>query len=545
MEDYLLSQLEADSVHHEEVMVDKQVLELNDINNGGYNSTINFNLSAWSNNDLMIDYSNAIIQIPIIMKCVGSAPHEAGVNPYVAGLKNCYANFIDSITVSYNGKNVVEQQAFTNFHVNFRLLTSMSEDDVNKWGPSIGFYKDDVGGYTYTQIDTPTDNGINYTNNKDHDIGVMAIGDRLRNDRDNAGFTKRKQLTTAYSATNQISAFDNISDLYGMNTWKVDGANMVWRIIATIRLKDVSDFFNRAGLMRNANINLSITYNEVDFVVGNFNNDSPAAPTANILKLTSTTVRSGNTNPVLVTSLNSVASAGNNSMGKAAAIFTYTTRIARDGVYNHSALNSCRLYACGYTPSNKTNELIMTRYPTRKIVYNDIYTYKINNKTGAFNEIVSNGITGLQYLVVIPVATLDTPPYQSPFDTCPGTSTPLATIDNFQVQIGGKNIFQKNFQYTYETFLFELASINAKNGGALTGSTSGLISQHDFNFGYRYYVCDLSRRANYENNKPQSVAVLGTNVARLGGAPVAMDYIVIVAYQKNLSIDTITGQVVA
>jgi len=531
MEDYLLSQLEADSVSHEEVMIDKQVLQINDINNGGYNGTINFNLSAWSNNNMMIDYSNAVIQIPIIMKCSSNADLNAGVNPFVAGLKNCYANFIDSITVSYNGKSVVEQQAFTNFYVNFRLLTSMSEDDVQKWGPSIGFYKDDVGGYAYSGA--ASENGIYFSNNVDDDSNTKVVGDRLKNNNFNSGFTKRKQLTTAYQSA-QIAIFDNITDLYGMNTWEVVGKDMIWKIIATIRLKDISDFFNRAGMLRNANINISITYNQVDFQITN----TATATTT----LTSTTVKSGNTNPVLITSLASAASTV--PMG-VAAVFTCTTRIARDGVYNHAALNSCRLYASAYVPSNKTNDLIMNRYPTRKINYLDIYTYKISNKSGAFNEIVSNGITGLQYLVVIPVANQATPQYQSPFDTCPGTTCPLATIDNFQVQIGGKNIFQQGFQYTYENFLFELSSINAKNGGALTGSCSGLISQHDFNFGYRYYVCDLSRRASYENNKPQSVAVLGTNVNKFEGAPVPMDYIVIIAYNKQLNIDTITGQVVA
>ena len=540
MEDYLLSQLEADSVHHEEVMVDKQVLEINDINNGGYNGTINFNLSAWSNNDLMIDYSNAYIQIPVILKCeqvsrddgasppVAAATFGATASAFACGIKNCYANFIDSITVSYNGKNVVEQQAFTNFHVNFRLLTGMSEDDVNKWGPSIGFYKDDVNGYQYA--------GGLYTNNVDDDN--VEITDRNRNGVVNSGFTKRKQLTTAYQSTKQLPHINSDDGLYGMNNFTIDGYFAYWAMIVTIRLKDISDFFNRAGLLRNANINISITYNQVDTTI----NATDAA--TSVYTNLRVNPKSGNTNPILITSGGSACV--KNNFFKFTSDYIFTTKIGVDGNYSVKSLsNSSRLYACGYTPSNKTNELIMTRYPTRKIVYNDIYTYKINNKTGAFNEIVSNGITGLQYLVVIPVANEVIPPYQSPFDTCPGTSTPLATIDNFQVQIGGKNIFQKNFQYTYETFLFELSSINAKNGGALTGSTSGLISQHDFNFGYRYYVCDLSRRASYENNKPQSVAVLGTNVAKTGGTPVAMDYIVIIAYQKNLSIDTITGQVVA
>ena len=35
--------------------------------------------------------------------------------------------------------------------------------------------------------------------------------------------------------------------------------------------------------------------------------------------------------------------------------------------------------------------------------------------------------------------------YQSVFDTAPGTTAPLASITQLQVQIGGQNMFQQNF----------------------------------------------------------------------------------------------------
>jgi hypothetical protein len=40
--------------------------------------------------------------------------------------------------------------------------------------------------------------------------------------------------------------------------------------------------------------------------------------------------------------------------------------------------------------------------------------------------------------------------YQSVFDTAPGTTAPLAFITQLQVQIGGQNMFQQNFQYDFE-----------------------------------------------------------------------------------------------
>ncbi len=49
--------------------------------------------------------------------------------------------------------------------------------------------------------------------------------------------------------------------------------------------------------------------------------------------------------------------------------------------------------------------------------------------------------------------------YQSVFVTAPGTTAPLASITQFQVQIGGQNIFQQNFNMilnlkSYGLYLF-------------------------------------------------------------------------------------------
>lgn len=82
--------------------------------------------------------------------------------------------------------------------------------------------------------------------------------------------------------------------------------------------------------------------------------------------------------------------------------------------------------------------------------------------------------------------------HQSVFDTAPGTTAPLADIIQFQVQLGGQNMFQQNFQYDYESFINETSAMNATDGGLSTGLTNCLIGHYEWEDQYRYYGWDLS-----------------------------------------------------
>ena len=134
---------------------------------------------------------------------------------------------------------------------------------------------------------------------------------------------------------------------------------------------------------------------------------------------------------------------------------------------------------------------------------------------------------------------LNIPSYQSMFDSAPGTSSPLAAITNFNIQVAGENLFQQNFQYDFQTFINETSSLNAINGGASTSLTNGLIGHLEFENGYRYYVGNTSRRIESENSVPKSIVVQGQN-----NTSKAMDYICFIVFKRKITIDMKSGEII-
>ena len=190
--------------------------------------------------------------------------------------------------------------------------------------------------------------------------------------------------------------------------------------------------------------------------------------------------------------------------------------------------------------------------PKREVVYTDIYNFNITGIAGGggstFNAILTNGIVNPKYVVVIPYLTgtaantglaVAANTYQSIFDSAPATTAPLGAITQFQVQVGGQNMFQQNFQYDFETFLNETAQMNAINGGLSTGVNSGLIGHYEWENAYRYYVCDISRRLPSEDSVPKSVVVQGIN-----NTSKIMDYVCFIVYERKVVIDMLTGALV-
>ena len=76
-------------------------------------------------------------------------------------------------------------------------------------------------------------------------------------------------------------------------------------------------------------------------------------------------------------------------------------------------------------------------------------------------------------------------PLTSPWDSAPSTTAPFSSLSNINVLVSGKNIFNQNLLYTYETFQQEV-SRTGLNGGLTDGLASGLISQRMFENGYAY-----------------------------------------------------------
>ena len=110
-----------------------------DINNGVYQSTlpvVEFDLNSIYKSDQFTNTEDLFIVTPVVMSCICS--NAAGTTSYAAptagyslmALKNNYQNLVHQIDVTLDGKTLHDNQSFTNIYSNFKLLSSMSANDL-------------------------------------------------------------------------------------------------------------------------------------------------------------------------------------------------------------------------------------------------------------------------------------------------------------------------------------------------------------------------------------------------------------------------------
>jgi hypothetical protein len=534
----------------ESPITSRDVLWINDQNNGSYNGQITFDTSLFNSSSKWLSYSEAYLEVPFVMSAKSNVNVAASFNAYYAGLKSGYHQLIDSISVEYGTKNVVQLQSYVNFHTQFKLMTSFSQDDVAKYGSSIGLIPDSAGSYQFKA--NASNFGDGYSNVDE--TYSAATNARIRPESFNEGFLKRRAMTTAFPAggygvntINTEAKCKRIGKNYQIVNGTAENAVCSWYIIATIRLKDLSEFFSKISLVKNGSMRITLNYNSSTTTI--YSGPAVTGPPAFDagMRVITHVQNSGHTNPIMI----GQASDGTASAGPtiaAASEITFTCGILKNSLDTAGsfAITSCRLYVPSYKLDPKRELAMITKNPITKVTYNDIYSYNFTITSGeSFNQILTNGIVDAQYLLLIPFvrgsatgtfASALIPVYQSPFDSAPGTTSPMCALTELQVTLGGENVYTQNERYDYEAFLNELSRINGLLGGVTTGLTSGLIDRYMFDNAYRYYVADLSRRNSAEDLVPKAIHVSGTNVTEL-----PLEILAFVAYRRHLNIDTLTG----
>jgi hypothetical protein len=530
--------------------VDKEILYVNDSNNASYSGQIQFDTTVLSNSGRWVDYSEGTLQIPFVISAKSSGDLATGskMNAYVLGLKNGTHHLIHSMQVEMQNSNVVQLQSFLNFFVGYKVMTSWSSDDLEKWGAASHVAPDSAASMAWSAGTAARGDGT--SNNSAYDSAAKTFVATEPIQRSNLGLRTRLE-NTSHTGTNAYGGIptmvteaqcDQVGKSYFTNDGGAAAARIYsWKILATIRLKDLADFFDKIPLVRGVQLRFTINYNSARSLI--------TVAGASSMILTTTTMLSGSTVPYMMSS----GAAGQPSVN---ATDTASTLLISGDVLNtanpaasaSSLLSSCRLYV----PAYKMSPIAQQRYldlGTKLVEYNDLYQYTVTavSAGSAWNQILTNGIVNPQELVIIPVlnsaagnaATASMIPYQSPFDSCPGTTAPLASISQFNVLISGQTIFQQNEQYDFDSFSNELAREGALMGGVDTGLTSGLLSKLDFDNGYRYYVVDISRRLTSDEVVPVSVQVTGTN-----NTSKIMDYYCFVTYKRSVEIDLASGAII-
>ena len=554
MEDYLFQELK-DSFNPPtpEIADSKQTLFLPDTNNGGYQSgNVTFDLSGWSNSNLFVDYSNSFLTIPYIFVCDGRNDADtadqalgADCNPKSIGLKNGFYNLISNVQITVGGNTVVDSQELNNVYVAFKTITSWNQLTVDKYGTSLGVAFDGDG-VSFSKVGSA--NGDGFSNNKDS----IDPDKYLINDQQNVGFDKRKENNTAFDRLSQCPGVsENANGEHGMSVWNKAGNRMSWAVLAKIRLSDITDFFAKAGMLRNVAIRANLTINACTFKTKTIAGavGPPAIPPT--MTLTSYTQRGGSSCPVIISSLNQgVNGIGPENAGtamNAAGTYTITTGVVDVLGVKHPAMNTCRWYAAAYKLNSYVDTVIAQKYPVKPIRYQEVFNFRVNNVIpGSFQSLIGNGYPNIKSVICQVFATGKTPDvfattpvadYQSPFSSAPGTTMPFSIIDDFNVILSGKPVFTQNYKYDFESFMFEVASINSLNSGANDQLCSGMVDEKRWNYSNRYLVADCSRHTQ-ASNVPMSVMIQGSNKTAF-----AVDLVVHIVYEKMINIDLMTGAV--
>jgi len=593
--------------------VDKQWLYVNDNNNGSYSSQIVLDTTPLANSGQYINWSEAFILMPLLLQIESANIGAVGANnfDYLGALKSGYWNMLHSLTCEFNNGNIIQQVPFLNVFCSFKNLTSWSENDLVDWGSVTGFRPDSAMSWAYLNV-APAAAGL----------PVQTGGTGLANNRDSpyvsinlvagtggttADLRAYNQITQATLPSTDLRAFWNkglferqldlnydtqVSAATAAATFSsnkgalLSGANCsqifrtfvntsvanlrFYAIDAIIRLKDVTDFFQKCPMLKGSTMRIYLNTNQVYYTLGLVGGQFTAATGAQAsygaMSLTSSPVilGGGGTNPTMFPSvdlgqganllvpLNSNAGAANTA-SVAVGLSIVRTQFSQLANQNLSCpVTSVRLYAPAYTMNPIAEQRYLSLTPTKKVVYNDIFQFSFPNQAvnSPFNILVTNGIPNIRSVLVLPFLpsasngvagfianSVVSNTLLSPFCSTPASPDPIA-ITNFQIQVSGRNLFINQLQYDFETYYEQLVSSNQLNGSLTTSLSSGLISKRDFQSLYRYYYGNCSRSLPSEEGVSKAIQILGTIVSPIA---TAVDLMVFVEFEREVTIDVRTG----
>ena len=561
------------------VFVRRDWLSILDNQNGSYTSNqCVVDTSQLSNSNKYISYREGSLQIPMLLTITTPVSAGATFSPatssgdYCLGLRNWFGTIIHSISVEYNGTTVVQQTPFINMWSAFRLMTSLSWDDVVTQGSTIGFYPDDPLSWGYTTASATSGQGTcNNLNLAGNTFSSAVLKNAYNGGLANVGF-RRRQSFINYDAAG-ISLVAAASNAAYSTLLNAESAKLMYKsyvltaidaaaaapgvfqlaVSATVYLKHLHPFFASLPLLKGAYLKLTMALNNTT-TVGTKTGGA-------VMTVASVSNAVGGTNPLMIAAI----SAGNGSAllnETAGALLNWTASVCVGSKIVESSQSVLGVAAgavgTGVTlnvPSYTFNPIFEQAYlssPIKPVIYDDVYSYQVLNiaAQGQINSLITNGIANIKSILVIPYfsssgastgvgAGGNIPVYLSPFDDAGGgTTSPLCHLNNFNIVVSGQNALYNTQRYMYEEFNQQLlGQAGQTNGGQTDGLTSGLIDRLGFDSKQCFYYVDLSRMLSAEQSVPKSIQLVGQNMSVH-----AVDYFCFVTYSvSSLSVDILSG----
>lgn len=565
--DSLVFEMASASEGSASIFVKKDWLSILDNQSGNYRSNQSvIDTSQLANSNKFLNYKESFLSIPMVMTLTGvplTGPATGATSiDYAMGLKNWFGSVIHSFTLDLAGTTIIQQTPYCGLWNTFKLMTSLSWNDVSTIGASIGFYPDDALAVDF--FSTAGADGLGTCNNQNLLANPVVAGALNSYNVGNEGFLRRQQyinydpagLSAPTAATFQTfgltsAACNNLYKSYISTksnpvTVGTDAGVLQISIMAQIQLKHVHSFFQSVPLLKGVFMKATLNLNQPQVELS-----IAAGP---LLSITNVNSPLGGVNPLMIASARanngSSAFVAGGAGGDAiyASLFVgntcyWSTQTAQGAPATTAFTNSITLNVPAYT-FNPVYEQAYLSQPVKRIVYTDIYQYQVLNvAAGAqFNQLITNGIAGLKSVLVLPYFTAaangnGVDPILSPFDPAGGGPTsPFCLLNNFNVVVSGQNMIYNSERYSYEQFLNQLYGCGSVNAGLTDGLTSGFINQLNFDTEYNYYWVNCGRMLPVEEPVPKSVSIIGTNQSAK-----ALNLYVFCEYSCEIAVDVLSG----
>ena len=556
MDNTILDESLKNSVNDTSPFLRKEMVSLKDqASAGNYSSgTSVIETITLSNGGKWTDYHEAYLTIPVVVVVTGVdatngvidwEANHARDSDIALAMKNSNLNLINSCTIDYGNRTLVQATDRINDYLIFKQHTEMSLQDQMLHGESIGYHKDNGASWAYDAV-----NGIvnNFNVNDSTAVNYNEY---------NEGMAKRQE-----KFRNHASDVASWSEIFEDNANKKDNGNFItntatyksYHYNAVLRLKDLPVFNSLPHLMKGANFKITLTLNQCLF---KFSVGATGA-----LSFTPSTFSGKQTNPVMVARKQTetrVFDSANADQTDTVTVpggswtleqgtYTVSCSVGKVGFSDHAGLNvdpcqesNIELHVPIYELKAGVEQRLIESSAQKRIVYNEVLSFQLFNKKGAFNELITNGISHLKRMIIIPRlnsagnGTNLVTPHLSPFDTAPSTCSPYS-LENFQVQVANHNIYHQAINYSYEMFLQEMNGRYGLESSLSYGESSSLINLRDYVNLYGYIVVDLKRKHNEDESVPLSIQISGNITSKK-----ALDFFVFVEQEKSFTYDILTG----
>jgi hypothetical protein len=583
--DKLIFDLSNEIEGNPEIFTRRDWISILDNQNQNYNNNQSvIDTSQLSNSNKYMSYREAYLSIPLTLtlqaNAVGAAAFANGTCANAIGLKSWFGNIIHSFTCDMNGTTIIQQTPYINMINCFKLVTSLSYQDVLTNGAQLGFYPDDPTSWVFS--DNASAFGSGTCNNTQVSLNAngtaaaavssvpfpMNVTNTFNAGNGNLGFAVRQSYfnydptaycdgdvnATAYSALLSANACNQIYKSY-LSSYTIGGAAargiIQYSIMAQVWLKHIHDFWNELPLVKGTFFKMTINLNNTTVQFTKATGGAGAD-----LALVSVSNSVGGVCPLMIAAASS--GSGCDTLNTSGGTLTYNANISVGSQVLSSAFTaptsgvlSKSIYL--YIPSYTFNPVFESAYlasPVKSVKYTDYYQYQVVNVAAGqvFNNLLTNGIAGIKAITILPFYSAiagaantnlpaGIPVWQSPFDTAGcGTVSPLVALNNFNVVVSGQNALYNTARYTADLFLQQVQGCNSVNADLTDGLTSSFINQLAWDMNYSYYHVDISRMLPIEQSVPKSINIIGQNQSAR-----AIDLYCFISYEVSLEVDILTG----